>query len=313
MAILLFVPLVASNYYLHIAILSMIYLFPSLGLNLIFGYTGLLSLAQGAFFGIGAYTAGLLSIHFGWPFWLIFLSSGVFCALISLPLAVPALRLRAYSFVMCTLGFVFIGETVSKNWVSLTRGDMALSGVPRPVLSLWGHGPQVIQVVDYYYLVLFLAILGILLFWWLISSPAIRCMRAIRDEETLAEAQGIHAFVYKICVFALSAFYAGLGGAIYVSYTTIVSPLIFKLYYTLLFLIIVFAGGAGTFGGVLLGAFAFVIIPEALRITPDLRMLLYGLFFIFMVFKLPDGFGPLLVRLGNRLFSSQPGKTNSCD
>jgi branched-chain amino acid transport system permease protein len=313
MATFLLLPAVANNYLLHIAIVSMIYIFPSLGLNLIFGYTGLLSLGQGAFFGIGAYTAGLLSIHFGWPFWLIFPSSGMFCAIISLPLALPALRLRAYSFVMCTLGFVFISETVSKNWVSLTRGDMALSGIPRPVLSLWGQGPQVREVVDYYYFTFVLAILGVLLFWWIISSPAGRCMRAIRDEEILAESQGINVFVYKIWVFALSAFYAGLGGAVYVSYTTVVSPLIFKLYHTLLFLVIVFAGGAGTFGGVLVGSFVFVLIPELLRISPDLRMLLYGLFFMFLVLKLPDGLGPLLFRLGNRLLSPQPTKIRAHD
>ena len=101
--------------------------------------------------------------------------------------------------------------------------------------------------------------------------------------------------------FALSAFYAGLGGAAYASYETVVSPLIFQLYFTLLFLIIVFAGGAGTIGGVFLGTFLFVAIPEALRITPELRMLLYGFVFIFFVFFLPEGIGLPLARLARRL------------
>jgi len=305
-ASLLLLPLLGNKYHLHIAILSMIYIYPALGLNLIFGYTGMLSLAQGAFFGVGAYTTALLAIHYGWPFWLTFVSSGVFCAVISLLLAIPALRLRSYSFVMCTLGLVVIGEAVSKNWVSLTRGDMGISGVPRPVLSLWGPGFVVSQVVHYYYFVLMFAILGVFLFYWVVSSPAGRCMRAIRDEETLAESQGVYVWAYKLNIFALSAIYAGLGGSIYVLYMTIVSPLIFQMYHTLLFLIIVFAGGAGTVGGVVLGAFLFVAIPETLRITPDLRMIIYGLLFIFLAFRMPNGLGPFLVRIGESFFSSQP-------
>ncbi len=294
-------PFTANNYVVHVVNYSLIFLLPALGLNLIFGYTGLLSLAQGAFFGIGAYTAALVTLHFGWPFWLAFLSGGVFCALLALLLAIPALRLRAYSFVMCTLGFVFIAETVAKNWVSLTRGDMALTGIARPMLSLWGSGPVVSSVQDYYFLLLLLAVLGASLFVWLVTSPAGRCLRAIRDEETLAESQGIPVQAYKTAAFALSAFYAGLGGAAYAGYETVVSPLIFQLYFTLLFLIMVFAGGAGTIIGVFLGAFMFVAIPEALRVTPELRLLLYGFVFIFFVFFLPDGIGPALGRLAARL------------
>lgn len=294
-------PAFANNYYIHIANYSLIFLFPALGLNLIFGYTGLLSLAQGAFFGIGAYAGALVTLHFGWPFWLAFLFGGAFCALLSLLLAIPALRLRAYSFVMCTLGFVFIAETVAKNWVDLTRGDMALTGIARPTLSLWSGGPPISELGDYYYLLLALALLGVLLFIWLVTSPAGRCLRAIRDDETLAESQGIPVLAYKVASFALSAFYAGLGGAAYASYETVVSPLIFQLYFTLLFLIIVFAGGAGTIGGVFVGTFLFVAIPEALRITPELRLLLYGFVFIAFVFFLPDGIGPPLARLAARL------------
>src|SRR5829696_5112886 len=99
-------PLWANSYVVHIANYSLIFLFPALGLNLLFGYTGLLSLAQGAFFGIGAYACALLTVHFNWPFWIAYPAAGMFCAAIAVPLGFPALRLRAYSFVMCTLGFV---------------------------------------------------------------------------------------------------------------------------------------------------------------------------------------------------------------
>lgn len=300
-ALVLLLPFVANNYILHVLNYSLIFLMPALGLNLIFGYAGLLSLAQGAFFGLGAYASALVILHFGWPFWLAFLFGGVFCAALAVLLSVPALRLRAYSFVMATLGFVFIAETVAKNWVSLTRGDMALSGIARPMLSLWGEGPVINGMQNYFYLFSFIAALGVGLFAWLVRSPAGRCLRAIRDEETLAESQGIPVLAYKMAAFALSGFYAGLGGAAYASYETVVSPQIFQLYFTLLFMIIVFAGGAGTIVGVFLGALLFVAIPEMLRIAPHLRMLLYGFVFLFFVFFLPNGVGPALIRFGARM------------
>jgi branched-chain amino acid transport system permease protein len=138
------------------------------------------------------------------------------------------------------------------------------------------------------------------LFAWLVNSPAGRCLRAIRDEETLAESQGIPVRAYKMAAFALSGFFAGLGGAAYASYETVVSPQIFQLYFTLLFLIIVFAGGAGTIVGVFLGTLLFVAIPEMLRIAPQLRLLLYGFVFLVFVFFLPHGVGPALTRYGSR-------------
>lgn len=290
-------PVFANNYVLHVINYALIFLLPALGLNLIFGYTGMLSLAQGAFFGCGAYAAALVNLHFGWPFWLSLLFAGAFCAVLALLLGVPALRLKAYSFVMATLGFVFIAETVAKNWISLTRGDMALTGITRPMLSFWGDGMIVSGIRNYYFLLLGLAILSVALFAWLVNSPAGRCLRAIRDEETLAESQGIPVKAYKMTAFALSGFFGGIGGAAYASYETVVSPQIFQLYFTLLFLIIVFAGGAGTISGVFLGTIVFVAIPEILRFTPEMRLLLYGFVFLVFVFFLPQGLGPAFMRL----------------
>lgn len=295
-AVLLCLPFLVGRYYLHIAILSMIYFYPALGLNLIYGYLGMLSLAQGAFFGIGAYVGGLAAIHLQWPLWMSLPAAGVFSALVALAVGVPALRLRNYSFVMCTLGFVFICESISKNWVSVTRGDMGLSGIPRPFLGFTPGSLQISSLTDYYYLTLALALIALFVFWLIVRSPAGRAMRAISEEEVLAESQGIHAGHYALVGFALSALFGGIGGAIYASYMTIVSPLTFQLYYTLLFLVIVFAGGAGTISGVALGTFIFVALPEALRLAADWRQLIYGLTFLALVFLLPKGIGPALAQ-----------------
>ncbi len=296
LALLLVAPLVLDAYYLHALIFAMIFLLPAHGLNLILGYTGMLSLAQGVFFGIGAYASALLSMHFGTPFVFNLCAAGVVAGLVALPLGIPALRLRTTSFVMCTLGFVVIAQMVAKNWIDLTRGDMGLSGIARPKLGFGEHALAITQIPQYYYLILGVALLATGLFIALIRSPAGRCMVAIRDNETLAESVGIPTWHYKLIVFMLSAAFAGLGGSLYAHYETVVSPLVFQMYYSNTILIIVLGGGVGRLPGALIGSFLFVALTEALRITPELRMIIYGFVLLLLVFIFPQGIAPLVER-----------------
>jgi branched-chain amino acid transport system permease protein len=301
LAALLAAPLVLDNYYLHALVLAMIFLLPAHGLNLILGYTGMLSLAQGVFFGIGAYASALMGMHFGTGFVVNFLCAGVVAALIALPLGIPALRLRATSFVMCTLGFVVIAQAVAKNWVSLTRGDMGLSGVARPKLGWGEHVLSIVQIPQYFYLILAIAAIATLVFVVLVRSPAGRCMVAIRDNETLAESLGIPTWTYKLLVFMISAAFAGFGGSLYAHYETVVSPLVFQMYYSNTVLIIVLGGGLGRIPGAIIGSFLFVAVTEALRITPELRMILYGFVLLVLVFLFPQGIAPLLEKATDAL------------
>jgi len=296
LAALLATPLFLGDYYLHAMVLAMIFLLPALGLNLILGYTGMLSLAQGVFFGLGAYVSALMSIHFGTSFLINFLAAGLFAGLVALPLGIPALRLRDTSFVMCTLGMVVIAQMLSKNWVDLTRGDMGLSGVPRPRLGFGELAITVIKAQEYFYLVLVLAALAVLGFVALIRSPAGRCMVGIRDNETLAESLGVPTWTYKLIVFMLSAVFAGLGGSLYAHFSTVVSPLVFQTYYSNTILIIVLGGGVGKIPGAIIGSFVFVAVSEALRITPELRMMIYGFVLLGLVFLFPQGLAPLFQR-----------------
>lgn len=296
LALLALAPLALDSYYLHALIIAMIFLLPAHGLNLILGYTGMLSLAQGVFFGLGAYTSALLSMHFGTSFVFNLFAAAAVAALIALPLGIPALRLRATSFVMCTLGFVVIAQMVAKNWVELTRGDMGLSGIARPKLGFGDAVITVTQIPQYFYLVLVVALLATLAFIALIRSPAGRCMVAIRDNETLAESLGIPTWSYKLIVFMLSAAFAGLGGSLYAHYETVVSPLVFQMYYSNTILIIVLGGGLGRVPGAIIGSFLFVAVTEALRITPELRMIIYGFVLLVLVFVFPHGLAPLLER-----------------
>lgn len=281
--------------------LSLIYLFPALGLNLVYGYAGLLSLAEGAFFGIGAYASALLALRLGWPFWLAFLGAGVVCAGLAVPMAIPALRLKSYSFVMVTLGFLVISESIAKNWIGLTRGDMGLIDIPRPRLALWGTaGPAVASVSAFYYLALVLALVGALACLAIVRSAAGRALVAVRDDETLAAAYGHDTWRLKLAAFVLGGAFAGLGGSLYAHYTTVLDPLVFDILHTLTLVTIVFGGGAGTFGGVLVGTFLFLFVPEALRMAPQWRMVIYGLLLVGFVLWLPGGLGPALARLGRR-------------
>ncbi|WP_342363957.1 branched-chain amino acid ABC transporter permease [Terrarubrum flagellatum] len=289
-------PLFLGDYALHAVIISLIFLLPAHGLNLLVGYTGLLSLAQAAFFGVGAYVSALMATSWGAPFYLNLVGAALAAATLALPLAVPALRLRATSFVMCTLGFVIIGQAIAKNWISVTRGDMGLSAIPKPYFALGAGSFTISSTVAFYYLALAIAALATLLVWMIVSSPAGRNMVAIRENETLAESVGIPTWRYKLVVFVISAAFAGAGGSVYAHYLTVVSPLTFQMSYSTLMLIIVLGGGPGTISGVVFGSFLFVGLSEALRIAPELRMIAYGCCLLALVFWFPKGFAPLIDR-----------------
>jgi len=303
-------PLVASPYQLSTLVVSMVFLFPALGLNLILGYTGMLSLAQMGFFGVGGYASALLAMHYGTPFWFNLLAACLIPALLAVPLAIPALRLRHTSFVMCTIAFVFILESTAKNWVSLTRGDMGLSSVPRPRLGLWGGGYEVHTIPEYYYLGLLLSVLAIALLVLIVRSPAGRYMVAIRDDEVLAASIGGQTWHYRLVSFVLSAAFAGAGGSYYVHYITVISPTVFDPSYTNTVLVVALGGGVGTILGPILGSVVFVALSEALRMAPELRMVIYGLILTTSVFAFRRGLIEPLTRAVLRLWPSVVGRSH---
>ncbi|NTF83992.1 branched-chain amino acid ABC transporter permease [Rhizobium rhizogenes] len=294
-------PFIGSRYVTHALIIALIFMLPAHGLNLLVGYTGLLSLAQAAFFGIGAYTAGLLAVTYGTPFYVNAVAAGLVAGAIALPLGIPALRLRSTSFVMCTLGFVIIGQAIAKNWISVTRGDMGLSGIPKPHFALGPWSFTVSGTTNFYYLALAVGALATLVVWAIVRSPAGRNMIAIRENETLAESVGIPTWRYKLIVFLISAVFAGVGGSLYAHYLTVVSPLTFQMYYSTTMLIIVLGGGAGMISGTVFGSLLFVGLTEALRVTPELRMIAYGLCLLVLVFWFKKGFAPLINRFWNAI------------
>lgn len=294
-------PFFVGNYVLAAAILTAVYLLPSLGLNVIFGYTGMLSFAQGAFFGIGAYTSAILATRLGLPFWVTVALAVPVAAAVAWVVAIPALRLSKLSFVMVTLGLVLIAHAVAGNWISLTQGHSGITNVPPPYLGFGEDAVPLRSLRAYFYVALGLSVLGLIACYWIVASPAGRSLRAIRDDELLAAAYGIPVNRYKTIAFAASAGFAAVGGALEVHYITIASPSSFEMYYTNAFLVIVLAGGRGSFWAVPVATVAFVFIMQVLSINPQSQQLLMGMILVFLVFFLPGGFGPALVKAGARL------------
>lgn len=262
------------------------------GLNLVYGYAGLLSFAQVGFFGIGGYAAALLVTEAGWTMWEGALAGGILAALVGLGIGYSSLRLSRHAFAIVTLSFALLCMIVSRDWVSLTRGAMGIPGLPVPSLNLpMGIQWRLDKPGDFYYLMLGLAVLCHVVIYAVVTSRIGRALRAVKLNEPLAQSQGINPLRYKLLAVTLSAFMTGLIGGFFVFYLTIVDPSIFDFYYTETMLIMVILGGAGSFWGVLFSSAILTVLPDMLRFTTDLRMVLYGVVLIVAMLVFPGGIG----------------------
>ena len=293
LAILFAIPRLTSHeYVLALGVSFAMFSVLSGGLNLVYGYTGLLSFAQVGFFGIGGYAAALLVTELGWSVWTGAVAGGLLAAVVGLAIGYSSLRLSRHAFAIVSLSFALLCLIVSRDWVSLTRGAMGIPGLPTPVLSLpGGIRWRIAQPADFYYLMLGFAVFAHAAIYVVVTSRLGRAMQAIRQDEPLAQSQGVNPLAYKLLAIALSALLAGIVGGLFVFYLTIVDPSIFDFYYTETMLIMVILGGPGSFWGVLLASAVLTALPDLLRFTTDLRMVLYGAVLIAAMLLLPGGVG----------------------
>jgi branched-chain amino acid transport system permease protein len=290
-----------TPYYLHTLIMAGIFAVLALSLNLLLGYTGQLSLGHTAFFGIGAYTTGLLTVKLGWSPWPGLVAAIVLPASSGWLIGRLALKLRGAYFVLLTISFAGVVSLVSVNWMDLTNGPMGLPGVPPVEIKLPGLPVLSFQSKSAYYYLVLVAVLGCYLVCLaLIRSRVGRALVALRENETLAESVGIDGTHYLVLAAVLSAAMAGLAGGLYAHYTRFVSPEVFLFSYTVTMVIMVVAGGKGTLAGPIVGAVIFTLLPEALRALTSWQwqMLLYGILLIAVLFFMPHGIVPAL--LGHR-------------
>ena len=256
-------PFLMSRYQLSILNEMGIAVIGALGLNLLIGYTGQISLGHGAFVAIGAYTTGLLAGTLGVPFIVSLPLSGLMAALLSLVVGVPSLRLKGLYLALGTLAFGFIVEYVLFHW-GLTKGDMGMA-VPKI-----GTGGFLIETErQYFYLIIFFAALATLVAKNLVRTKIGRCFVAIRDRDIAAEAMGISLAKYKIMAFAVSAFYAGVAGCLMAYYQKWIVPGNFDVTLSIAYIAMIVLGGMGTILGAILGAILITGIPHGIVYLTD--------------------------------------------
>jgi branched-chain amino acid transport system permease protein len=267
------------------------------GLNLIYGYTGLLSFAQVGFFGIGGYTATLLVVDRGWSLWAGVAVGGLLCIAVALLIGYSSLRLSRHAFAIVSLSFALLCAIVARDWPELTRGSMGIPGLPTPVMDLpGGLRWRIVDPSDFYYLLMGFAVIAHGAIYLVVTSRLGRAMRAIKLNEPLAQSQGVNPLSYRLLALSLSALLAGIVGGLFVFYLTIIDPSIFDFYYTETMLISVVIGGPGSFWGVLASSAVLAVLPDMLRFTTDLRMVLYGVALIVAMLIFPGGVGGWLYR-----------------
>jgi branched-chain amino acid transport system permease protein len=267
------------------------------GLNLIYGYTGLLSFAQVGFFGIGGYTATLLVVDRGWSLWAGVAVGGMLCIAVALLIGYSSLRLSRHAFAIVSLSFALLCAIVARDWPELTRGSMGIPGLPTPVMDLpGGLRWRIVDPSDFYYLLMGFAVIAHGAIYLVVTSRLGRAMRAIKLNEPLAQSQGVNPLSYRLLALSLSALLGGIVGGLFVFYLTIIDPSIFDFYYTETMLISVVIGGPGSFWGVLASSAVLAVLPDMLRFTTDLRMVLYGVALIVAMLIFPGGVGGWLYR-----------------
>lgn len=282
-----------SAYGMSVAVVALIYVVLAQGLNLVYGYTGWLSFAQVAFWGLGAYTAAILWTRYGLNPWLGVLAGGAVAAAAAVGIGLPSLRLSRTAFIIVTLTFSLLMQLLATDWIGLTRGPLGLPGLPRLHVSLGGHTTTFGTARQFYWVMLAWAIVVLALVYRVVRSRLGRTLLAIRSDEFLAQAQGIPTLRYKLAAFALAAWFTGVAGGLYGFYLSVIDPTIFGFYFTEAMIVMVVVGGRGSFWGVTIAAIVFAAAPEALRFADQWRLIGYGVVLVVVVLTMPGGFAGL--------------------
>jgi len=300
--ILPFLPFV-TDYMLHIAILVYLYMILALGLNIVPGFNGLLDLGYVGFYGIGAYTSGLLTYHFGLSYWVIIPLAFINGAIWGILLGAPTLRLTGDYFAIVTFGFSELVVLLLTNEIWLTRGPLGLPGIDVVSidLTLFG-GPkwEFVGELPYYYLAIVMVLMTVFVMYRIQDSRLGRAWFAIRDDEVAAVSCGINLLAYKVIAFAISAAFGAMGGSFFARWVTFLSPDMFKFWESFLILCMIVLGGMGNIWGVMIGALVLVSLSEVLRellpligLPVEVRFLAFGLIMVLMMRYRPAGLMPI--------------------
>ncbi len=253
-------PLWGNPYVIYLINLSCIAVVAALGLNLLIGYTGQISLGHAAFIAIGAYTTAILSTKVGLPFWACLLASGGVAALVGFGLGIPCLRLKGLYLAMATMAFGVVVDFVVITWDKLTEG---VRGISVAKVTVFGFPLNSDSRMCYFLLVC--TILSILAIKNLVRTRVGRAFIAIRDRDIAAEVMGVNITAYKVMAFTVSSFFAGIAGSMY-SYTMgYIHPEHFTLLLSVQYLAMIIVGGLGTILGSIFGAVFIILVPELIK------------------------------------------------
>jgi branched-chain amino acid transport system ATP-binding protein len=255
-----------------------------IGLNVLLGLNGQISLGHVAFYAIGAYTVGILTTTYDWQFWPALAVSAVVSGMAGVLLAIPALRVRGPYLAMVTIAFAFVVEQGAAEWQGLTGGWNGLSGIPDPVLFGRDIGERGIA-----FLTVALVALTTMLFARLGASPWGAAMRAVRDSEFASVSIGLDPTLVRATAFGMSAIAAGIAGGVYASLSNFISPESFPFFQSILFLLVVMLGGADRVLGPLIGACVVVLLPEFLATLGQYRLLFVGVLLLAVLRLAPGG------------------------
>jgi branched-chain amino acid transport system permease protein len=277
--------LVGNNAYLMLILsLSGIFVIASIGLDLLFGYSGQISIGQAAFYAVGAYTSAILTTKLGVSVWLGMLAGGVLATIFAALIALPICKLVHMFLALVTIGIGELTHQAIINLPDLTGSFTGVRAIPMPRI-----GEYVFNVSSYYYIVLAVVVLSLVVKQRIVDSRIGRAFIAIRENTDAANAMGINVRYYKVVAFACSAAFTGIAGALYAHYIGFISPESFTLDQSVLFLTAVLCGGMGTFVGPIIGAVVITVINEAIQVLGSYQMLVYGIFIVVAVIYVPEG------------------------
>jgi len=307
------IPLAVHEYYLSILNLIFIAIVGALGLNILVGYTGQISIGHGAFMSVGAYTAANLAVKLGLPFWITLPAGGLMAALIGVIVGMPSLRIKGLYLAIATLAGQLIIEWTINHVTFISGGVQASIEVPRPRL-----GSMVLSTQrDMYYFLLVFVVLAIVGALNLVRSRVGRAFIAIRDQDIAAEIIGINIFRYKLLAFAISSFYAGVTGVLYTYFLGIANYEQFQINVSIDYLAMIIIGGLGSVLGSVLGAIFVTLLPIVIRLAmeafggvflapqtvlnliPNLRLMMFGALIIFFLVVEPEGLNRLWRNIRN--------------
>lgn len=283
------------DYLIHITIIASIYAIIALALDLIVGYTGLLSISQAAFFGVGAYSTAILTVSYGINFFLSMLIGILIVIILSALIGGVVGRFKGDYFALVTLGFSVIIYSILLNWQNVTNGPLGIAGIPRPKLFSFTFSDN-----GYFLLLTLTFLIGIYFITKFIGNSSFgRALKAIREDEEALSIFGYRTSFFKFTIFIIGSSVAAIAGSFYASYISFIDPSSFALNESIFILTLIILGGLQSQKGAIFGAFLLVILPEALRfvgfssdIAAQMRELLYGLALIlFMMYRSQGIFG----------------------